>query len=342
MADLGIDHRIDLGVLGNVLAAAGSDLQVGDPAVPLGIFLQQAFVAVEPVDDALRIVEAVHSHQQGPADQAFLQFDGAGGLGCGLRQPAEAIGVDAHREHADAEVVRTEVVAPPVRRRRAEYAGQVAGEVGGVVLGLEADQVVFGEGPDQLGMVGQGGQDVGRRHRDVQEEADAVGVAAGAQGLGEGDQVVVVHPEDVVRLQQRAQAFGEELVDAQVAAEVRLVELREVQPVMQDRPQHAVGEAVVVLLEVVRTHVGEDVPHVAALDGGERRRLLLHLAAPAEPEPAALAHGRFHRDGEPPGGEGASLVGYRHPVGDHYESRHRPSSQRMDRRMAELIRPAIE
>ncbi|MNZ96173.1 hypothetical protein D3C78_1153550 [compost metagenome] len=190
--------------------------------------------------------------------------------------------------------------------------------------------------------MGQGGQQVRRWHRDVQEEADAVVVAACAQRLGKRDQVVVVDPEDVVGFEERAEAFGEEFVDPLVAAEIGLVELGEIDPVVQDRPQHAVGEAVVVLLEILRAHVGQHVLHLPALDGGGLRRILGHLPAPAEPQPIALLHGGFHRHREPSGCGIAALVGVHHPVGNHHEPRHRPSSQLMDRRIAVLISPAIE
>ena len=83
---------------------------------------------------------------------------------------------------------------------QAAFVGEIAGEIGGVDLGLEADQIVMAERRDQPLVVGQRGEDFRRRKRNVQEEADPVLVAALAQRLGERDQVIVVHPDDVVGL----------------------------------------------------------------------------------------------------------------------------------------------
>ena len=41
------------------------------------------------------------------------------------------------------------------------------------------------------------------------------------------------------------QPVGEHLVDPQIAGHVAAGEFRQIEPVMQDRPQHPVGEAVV-------------------------------------------------------------------------------------------------
>ncbi|KAG1316522.1 hypothetical protein G6F62_013433 [Rhizopus arrhizus] len=68
----------------------------------------------------------------------------------------------------------------------------------GVALGLEADQVVGIQRGEQPQVIGHGLQQVGRGHRDVQEEADAAADAAFAQQRTERDQVVVVDPDDVV------------------------------------------------------------------------------------------------------------------------------------------------
>ena len=56
-------------------------------------------------------------------------------------------------------------------------------------------------------------------------------------------------------------------VDAEIAAEIAAREFRKIEPVMQDRPQHAVGEAVVVFLVVVFGKVGDDILDVFVFDG---------------------------------------------------------------------------
>ena len=55
---------------------------------------------------------------------------------------------------------------------------------------------------DQLIVVGQRRDDFRRRKRNMDEETDLVAVAAVAQRLGQRNQMIVVHPDDVVGLQQ--------------------------------------------------------------------------------------------------------------------------------------------
>ena len=87
-----------------------------------------------------------------------------------------------------------------------------------VALGLEADEVVEASKPSNKHfVVRQRGEQVRRRHRHVQEEADAAADAEFAQPLRERDQVVVVHPDDVVLAQQRRELLGEQRIDAAIA-----------------------------------------------------------------------------------------------------------------------------
>ena len=74
-------------------------------------------------------------------------------------------------------------------------------------------------------------------------------------------------------LQQLFQIAGEIFVDAEIAGEIAAREFREIEPVMQDRPQHAVGEAVVVFLVVVLAQIDGDVGDVVVLDGLGRPRI---------------------------------------------------------------------
>src|SRR5690606_1577225 len=137
------------------------------------------------------------------------------------------------------------VKSPAGLFRIAAYGLDVTRKIRRVDLRLEAGQDVLAERPDNALMLRQGGDDLRRRKRRMQEEADLVPVPAFAQRLRQREEMIVVHPDDVVWPQNLVQFIGEMLVDAQVAAEVTAREFRKIEPVMQDRPQHAVGEAVV-------------------------------------------------------------------------------------------------
>ena len=89
----------------------------------------------------------------------------------------------------------------------------------------------------------------------MQEKAYPVGETALAQLVGDGDEVIIVHPNHVIGLQDFGELGGEMPVYAEIAAEVATSELGQVDAIMQDRPQHAVGEPVVVFLIVL---LGQD------------------------------------------------------------------------------------
>ena len=113
---------------------------------------------------------------------------------------------------------------------------EIASEIVAVVRGLESDQVVIREAAEDLFMHRQRLQDVRRGARRVQEKADAVAVTARAQFPAEKHQMVVVHPDDVVLADKRAQAVGELPVDADIAAGVGARKLLHVATIVEDRP----------------------------------------------------------------------------------------------------------
>ena len=152
-----------------------------------------------------------------------------------------------------------------------------------------------------------------------------------------------MHPDHVVGLDERRQRVGEQRVDPQISGELDRGEFGQIDPIVQDRPQHAVGEAVVIILEIdVRQIERNECPPLPS----DHRRLrdaaiLGHPPAPAEPDPLALFERRVDRDGEAAGLRRLG-AGDRDPVRDYDETRHHTSSHLIDRRIAELMMPAIE
>ena len=57
-------------------------------------------------------------------------------------------------------------------------------------------------------------------------------MAAVAQHFGERDEMIIVHPDDVVRLQQVVQLRGEMRIDAAVSAEIAAREFSEIETVV--------------------------------------------------------------------------------------------------------------
>jgi hypothetical protein len=135
-------------------------------------------------------------------------------------------------------------------------------------------------------MVGERGENLGRRKRYVQEKTDAIMVTAVAQHFCKRNEVIVVHPDDIVGLQQIMQLVGKVRVDTPVAAEIAARKFREIEPVVQDRPKHLVGKAVVIFLVVGIDEIGHDVGHLALVNG-PRGDIVLGCNGPAPAEPQA-------------------------------------------------------
>src|SRR5215472_2067077 len=94
-------------------------------------------------------------------------------------------------------------------------------------------------------------------------------------------------------------------------------EFRAIELIVQDRPQYAIGESVVVFLVILLGEIAHDVSNVVALD---RARALLgsrrDASAPAKPRPLHALEGSLDRDLEPAGPHGA-FVGDGHSIGDY-------------------------
>ncbi len=225
--------------------------------------------------------------------------------------------------------------------RQAAFVGDVAREIGGIDLGLKTDEIVVAQRRNELVVVRQRGDDFRRRKRNMDEKSDLIGMTAIAQRLGERHQMIVVHPHNVVGSEQRLQMPGEEFVDAEVAAEIAAREFGEVEPVMQNRPQHPVGEAVVEFLVVVLAQIDGGVSDVVVLDDPGRARIVIRRTpAPAEPKAATPPQRRPDRDFEPAGARVA--IGNANSVRDYDEPRQYRSPQLRDSLIAVNINPDIE
>ena len=238
-------------------------------------------------------------------------------------QRLDLVGIDADREGVGGE----RAVEDPDRGRRSRSVAagdfsEIAAEVRGIPVGLEADEIEGAEAAGEALVLGERGEDLGRRERDVQEEAHAALPARGAHLLAHQEEVVVVHPDGVVGAGELGEEAGEAAVDRLVGGEVGLVEMREVDPVVEDRPERAVGVAEVVALVLGLGQVGEGELDVAFGEEPDAAGLALDgLAGPAEPDAAAALRQRLlDRHRQPAGARGA---GARDAVrGDDQASRH--------------------
>ena len=106
-------------------------------------------------------------------------------------------------------------------------------EIPGIAFGLEAHNVVLQQQWYQLLVLRQRCQNLRRRKWDVQEKPDPVGMAAPSQRVRDGDQMVVMNPNQIVFFDDFFQLGRKMIVDPEIAAEISARELAEVQPIMQ-------------------------------------------------------------------------------------------------------------
>jgi hypothetical protein len=123
-----------------------------------------------------------------------------------------------------------------------------AGEVVAVLLRVEGDHVGAEETVDQPLAPGEPREQLRRRKRDMEEEADRALAGVGPQQRGDEHQVVVVHPEQGVaaasHLSERRRR--EPLVRAAVGIPPATLEQRLLDQPVEERPERPVREAVVV------------------------------------------------------------------------------------------------
>jgi hypothetical protein len=160
----------------------------------------------------------------------------------------------------------------------------------------------------------------------------------------ERDQVEVVHPDEVVRLQEPREPRGEARVDVAVDVELRPLETHQVDAEMQQRPQAVVAEAVVEAIVLVLREVERRAGDAGSLLDPEARLVRSrHAAAPSEPEPAPLPQRVDQPDREAARGRRAAHRPY--PVRDGDEAcwrLHVKASQPRERRMAAFTMPTSE
>ena len=135
----------------------------------------------------------------------------------------------------------------------------------------------------------------------MQEKPDRLFAAVLTQFGSHRDQVQIMDPDDVIRAEELRQCVRKAPVDDAVLVVILLLEMHQVDPVVQDRPQALVGEPVVKTLEFLTGQINRD--DIDAVNELDRR---LHfpgvgsdLSAPAEPPTTGGLQRFAHCDCEP-------------------------------------------
>jgi hypothetical protein len=195
----------------------------------------------------------------------------------------ELVGIDADRKRGAPRLPKT---PPTSRRHRAVLHGKTEiladkfEEIFAILVSLETDQVIGQHRVDQFAVMRNACDDVARRPRRVQEEADWLGDAELPQLRAEREEMIVLHPEcgiPVAKAQQRARHEG---VDLAIGEIIALRGANQVAARMQCRPQRRIGEAFIEAAIMRRRQVQHrDRARAERFDFGER--LLLQAVTQA-------------------------------------------------------------
>ena len=262
--------------------------------------LEQLLVGLEPVPDALGVVEAVDAeHEHLGIAQARADLAGALHDVRSLGELLEALEVDGDGDGGRAHPAVASLDGDDVALRAdAQQLAAGAHEVARVGLALEAEEVGPEEAVEQLGAPRQLGEELDRREGDVVEPPDAhVGAQLAHEGRHELE-LVVLHPHAGTFGRHLGDGLGEALVDGLVARPPVTVEGGRHDDVVVDRPQRVVGEALVVVAHLVgRQRHGPQVDAVLV----EGLRGLAGVTGPADPRAGLAAHHGLHGRDEPAG-----------------------------------------
>src|SRR6185437_2827810 len=226
---------LDVGIFRDLGTAFGRYLQVGDLAPPVGLRLEQSLECGKSMRNPFRIIQAVDPDDEYTIAQALDHTLDERQLYRTLGKMGERRSLDTDRKYADPHrsVGDDEIEVAAVQ---AAFPRKITAEIEGVVAGLKADEIVFAERWNETLVIGQRREHFRRRARNVEEKADAISVPALAQRFGEGHQVIIMHPDDIVRPEQLFQVTREVIVDADITAQIASREFSEVDAIVQDRP----------------------------------------------------------------------------------------------------------
>jgi hypothetical protein len=212
------------------------------------------------------------------------------------------------------------------------------GEVPHVAGSVEAHEVGAKKSLQHALATRQRAEDLHGGEGDVEEEADARARRLRAEQRRHPHELVVVHPDEVVRLELGEHRIGEALVDALVGGPPPRLQWHAVDQRVKERPHHPVPERLVVVAHLDarqrHRHAAAALPFIALR---RKVRWLVIQTRPSEPESRArVVHGMqaggeaagalLQRELSPP-----ALGGQRESVRDEQESGQAPSGRRMNR-----------
>src|SRR5262245_1979671 len=202
------------------LARGRADLYEPHPPVMSGIYREQRFEGAQALGNALGIVQSIDADDRLHLivlDRQKRSFDAFG-----LGELGKFLGGNADGEDRGLRrlTVRGEKVAP--KPLAVQAGGDVTRKILPVGFSLEANQIVDHQGAAEALLMRHCGKDLGRRKGRVEEKTDASSAAPQSELFAEGDEMIVVHPDGVARIEQWHERIGEAGVDAEIGLGVDL------------------------------------------------------------------------------------------------------------------------
>ncbi len=239
-----VDLPLELAVLGRLGAAGHRDLEQHHLLLVLGMRLEQVLDRDDPLGYPLGVVQAVRAE-----DDSLAARQARGGTLA--RHRGKALEVDSDRKGSDAADASLELDAPRLARHLdAQEALHAVEEVPRVGFHVEADEVAGQHPAQEIPSPGKHSEDVVGGKGDVEEEGEAHLGKRAAQVERRPKQVVVVDPDEVRLLRLLQRGLGEAQVHLLVDGPVQPIETRAARERVEERPERAVGEPVVVALQL--------------------------------------------------------------------------------------------
>ncbi len=256
-AELTVDApRLGFQLMTNILiglhisARGRRNLRIADFAAMFREVFQQRFIRQETLRQPFRIVEALTGNdifriaQFAFHRRHFGRQRTFGHLFDAVRLDTDRIDL-GHKGIAEGAVLLLAFIL------QLRQLAQTVEESHTIRFRLETQQIVFAQHLEQLFMRRQRVENFRRWERNVQEEANAVINALLTQRSSERQQMIIVDPQGVVRLNQRLQALCQHLVDAAVTVPGFALELHQIETVVERGPDYGIGELTVVEIVIV-------------------------------------------------------------------------------------------
>lgn len=135
-------------------------------------------------------------------------------------------------------------------RSRQPASAEALAEIPCIRLGLKAQQIIAGHGMQEFFAPRKRQEDIRGGPGDMHEKPDPVPDSKQPQFSGQGDQVIIMDPDQIIGADQRRETFSEKAIDAEITLGVAPAEIGQVNSVMAQGPEHAVREAVIIFREV--------------------------------------------------------------------------------------------